>query len=145
MVTCEHDADVVLKAHRRVYHSTLGLRVIKKKKKTSAFDLAFVPPAPRTGATRRFRDPLLALQVARFRRAPVQIRGIKQTDLKRLGGLVVPGGACNLTRTSICDKYSDSVKITTHLNHISHCKTASGTNRSNRWTDRIFIINTRRD
>jgi len=26
----------VFKAHRRVYHSTLGLRVIKKKKKTSS-------------------------------------------------------------------------------------------------------------
>ena len=48
-------------------------------------------------------------------------------------------------RTSICDKYSGSMKITTRLDHTSHCKTASGTNWSNRWTYRVFIINTRRD
>ena len=31
---------LVFKAHRLVYHSTLGLRVIKKKKKKSVTDLA---------------------------------------------------------------------------------------------------------
>ena len=40
----------------------------------------------------------------------------------------------NLIRTSICDKYSGSTKTTTRLDHISHCKTASGTNWANRWT-----------
>ena len=38
-----------------------------------------------------------------------------------------------------------SMKITTRLDPISHCKIASGTNRSNRWTHRVFIINTRLD
>ena len=33
---------------------------------------------------------------------------------------------CDFIRTSNCDKYSGSMKITTHLDHISHCKTASG-------------------
>ena len=46
---------------------------------------------------------------------------------------------------SVYDEYSGSIKITTHLGHISHCETASGTNRSNRWTQRVLIINTRRD
>jgi len=40
----------------------------------------------------------------------------------------------NLIRTSICDKYSGMMKITTSLDHIGHCKTTSGTNWSNRWT-----------
>ena len=30
------------------------------------------------------------------------------------------------------------MKITTHLDYISHCKTASGTNWSCRWTYRVF-------
>ena len=41
-------------------------------------------------------------------------------------------------------KYSGSMKITTHLDHNSHCQTASGTNWSNIWTYRVFIMNTRR-
>ena len=51
----------------------------------------------------------------------------------------------NFIRTSICDKYSGSIKITSHLDHISHWKTASGTNWSNRWTYRVLITITRRD
>ena len=51
----------------------------------------------------------------------------------------------NFIRTSIHDKFSGSIKITTHLDHISHCKTACGTNWLNRWTYRVFIQNTRRD
>ena len=47
--------------------------------------------------------------------------------------------------TSIYDKYPGSIKITTHLDHIRHCKAASGTNWSNRWTYRAFIINARCD
>ena len=50
-----------------------------------------------------------------------------------------------LIGASICDKYSGSMKITTHLDHIGHWKTASGTTWSNSWTHRVFIINTRRD
>ena len=49
----------------------------------------------------------------------------------------------DLIRTSIYDKYSGSMKITTHLYHISHYKTSSGINWSNRWTFRVFIMNTR--
>ena len=39
----------------------------------------------------------------------------------------------NLIRTSVDDKYSGSMKITTHLRHISHCKTYSCMHWSNRW------------
>ena len=35
------------------------------------------------------------------------------------------------------------LKNTTHLDHISHSKAASGTNWSNRWTYRVFTINPR--
>ena len=38
-----------------------------------------------------------------------------------------------------------STKITSHLDHISRCKAPPGTNWSNRWTYRVFVINTRRD
>ena len=48
-------------------------------------------------------------------------------------------------RTSIYDKYSGSLKLTSHLYHVSHCTTASGTHWSNRWTYRVFVISTRRD
>ena len=34
---------------------------------------------------------------------------------------------------------------TTHLDHVSHCKTASGTHWSNRWTCGVFLTNTHRD
>ena len=51
----------------------------------------------------------------------------------------------SLIRTSICDNYSGSTKSTTHLDHISHCEAASGTNRSNKWTYRVFIISNHRD
>jgi len=51
----------------------------------------------------------------------------------------------HLIRTSIHDKYSGSTKINTHLDHISHCKTTSGTHGSNKWTHRVFFINTHRD
>ena len=54
-------------------------------------------------------------------------------------------GSPNFIRTSVYDKHSGSMEITTHLDEISRCKTASGTNWSNRWTYRVFIIKTRRD
>ena len=37
------------------------------------------------------------------------------------------------------DIYSSSMKITAHLDHTSHCKRASGTNWSNRWTYRFRL------
>ena len=43
------------------------------------------------------------------------------------------------------DKCSDYIKFTTHLDHVSHCKTISGTIWSNKWTHRLFIIDYRRD
>ena len=46
----------------------------------------------------------------------------------------------DLTRTSIRDKYPGSTKITTHLDHIGQCKTASGTNWSKRWTYQSKIL-----
>ena len=33
--------------------------------------------------------------------------------------------------------YSGAIKIATHLDHTSHCKTSSGINWSNRWTNRV--------
>ena len=53
--------------------------------------------------------------------------------------------AGNLIQTSLYNQCSGSIKITTHLDHISYGKTASGTNWSNILTYRLFIINTRRD
>ena len=55
----------------------------------------------------------------------------------------IPGR--NLIWTSISDKHSGLMKISTQLGHISHCITASGTNWSKRWIYRVFIIHTRRD
>ena len=55
------------------------------------------------------------------------------------------GRAQDLISTSSYDKHSGSTKITTHLDHISHRKAASGKDFSNRWTYRVFIIHTRRD
>ena len=37
----------------------------------------------------------------------------------------------NLVRRSIYNEYSGSIKIATHLDHISHCKASSGSNWSN--------------
>ena len=46
----------------------------------------------------------------------------------RGGGPLVmhPQALPNSIRTSMCDKYSGSMEDTTHLDHMSHCKTASG-------------------
>ena len=48
-------------------------------------------------------------------------------------------------RTSIYDEYSGAIKITTCLDHICRCKTASGTNWLNGRTYRVFFIHARRD
>ena len=48
----------------------------------------------------------------------------------------------DLSQTSFHDRNSGSMKITTSLDHFSHCKTSSGTDWSNRLTHRAFIINT---
>ena len=42
-------------------------------------------------------------------------------------------GCRNLIRISLDDKYSGSMKINTHLDHMSRCKSASVTNWSSRW------------
>ena len=54
-------------------------------------------------------------------------------------------GPADLIRTSICDKYSGSMKITTHLDDICHGQYSPVTNWLKRWTNQIFIVNTRRD
>ena len=51
----------------------------------------------------------------------------------------------DLIGTSVHDKCSGLIKITTHLNHISHCKTTSSTDWSGTWTYRALIKNTCRD
>ena len=43
------------------------------------------------------------------------------------------------------ENYSGSMKITTHLDHISDCKTSSGTNVSSIWTYWVFIMHTHRN
>ena len=35
--------------------------------------------------------------------------------------------------------------LTTHLDHVSRCKASPVTNWPNRWTNRVFTMNTRRD
>ena len=67
-----------------------------------------------------------------------------QFDSVRLGSSP-PQKLTDFIRTTIHDQYSHSMKITTRLDQISDCKTASGTNWSNRWTYRVFFIDTRRD
>ena len=52
-------------------------------------ETSFHVTALRVGAHRRFRDHWLALQVAGFRRAPVESKGIEKDDLIRLYGQVV--------------------------------------------------------
>ena len=51
----------------------------------------------------------------------------------------------NLIPMTIYHKYSGSMKITTHLDDISHCKTTYGTSWGNGWAHRVFVTNTRRD
>ena len=53
--------------------------------------------------------------------------------------------AATLIRASVYDKYSGSMKVTTRLTHTHHYQPAYDTTWSNRWTYRVFIINTRRD
>ena len=52
---------------------------------------------------------------------------------------------CDLIRMSFYDAYTGSMKFTTQLDDISHCKITSGTNWSDRRTYRVRIIHTRRD
>ena len=56
-----------------------------------------------------------------------------------------PTPLADVNRRSICDEYSGSTKISTHLDHISHREIACGTHQSKRWTYRVFVINTRRE
>ena len=53
--------------------------------------------------------------------------------------------AADLTRSSICDRYSGSTKFSTQLDPISHCTATPGTNWSYRWADRVFMMKTHRD
>ena len=50
----------------------------------------------------------------------------------------------NLIRTIIFNKYSGWMKITSPPDQISHCKTTSGSNWSNRWTYRVSTIHSLR-
>ena len=73
---------------------------------------------------------------ALFRRCADRRRGSGEAPHK--SGNEAGWIAVLISRTSICDKCSGSMKITTRLNHIGHCKTASGTNWSKRWTYRVL-------
>jgi hypothetical protein len=57
-------------------------------------------------------------------------------DFAECLGTVIP--------TTIYHEFSGSIKITTHLDHVSHRETTSGTNWWNRWTYLVFIIHDRR-
>jgi hypothetical protein len=46
---------------------------------------------------------------------------------------------------SVYDQKSGSIKINTHLHYICHRKAASGKTKSNKWTYRVFNMNTSRD
>jgi len=66
---------------------------------------------------------------------PTPYRDVKRTlpdeehrVLLRLDRVHLPNPR-NLIRTSVYDKYSGSRKITAHIDHICHCKKASGTHR----------------
>ena len=45
----------------------------------------------------------------------------------------------------VYDRYSGSIKITSHLDFISQCRATPGTHWSRRWTIRVFVINIRHD
>jgi len=66
--------------------------------------------------------------------APPAASAYTKASIRCRGRVVLPNiGAffrqtVNLILTSVYDRYSGSMKITTHLDHISHCETASGTN-----------------
>ena len=83
---------------------------------------------------------------AKYESATIELRGseAKIRDLDEQLALLRPSPKITLTRTSIYDTDSGSMKITTHLDHASLCEIASGTNWSNRWTCRLFIMNTHR-
>ena len=66
---------------------------------------------------------------------------LTSTFLRRLNA----SAQIDLLRLHVHDKYSGFMKFDTRLDHVSHCKTISGTNWSNGWTDPVFIINTRLD
>ena len=51
-------------------------------------------------------------------------------------GVSLPSLFGTLEKSTKC--CSHSYQITTHLNHISHCEIASGTNWSNRWTSSVL-------
>ena len=92
-------------------------------------------------ARKRAREHRLGL---RFFESP-QIAAQDSFCLSSTVGAISRSGLDHV-QTSVYDNYShsDSMKTTTHLDHISHCKTSSGTKWLNRWTYRLFIINTRR-
>jgi hypothetical protein len=49
------------------------------------------------------------------------------------------GGPEGVRPCSSGDYYSGSMKLTTHWDHMSHCKTASCTHWSNKWTYREYM------
>ena len=51
----------------------------------------------------------------------------------------------DFSRTSIYDKFSGPVKITAHLDDISHSKAKSGTHWLNGWTYRVLSMQIRPD
>ena len=151
-------ADLSFESHDRVAETDKKKQVVKyfKHRKFVKNSLSFQRIkrflGPRTKSLR------LALQIARLRRCN---RGGKRENNNmgksfnnnRKEKTRSPSNASNdhedpeknLTETSIFDQYSGSTKITTHLDHISDCKATPQTYWSNRWTNRISIINTHRN
>jgi len=89
-------------------------------------------PARKSGTKSPFPVPLACTGT---RRDPATCGTNQAARKRRFGPTLSP----DLIRTSVEDKYSGTTKIIKHLDHVSHCKTASGTNWSNRWTYQVLI------
>ena len=133
------EAGLYLRLIDVVYHSTLGLRIIRKNSiqfHTADYTCIFL-------ITRKW---IVYRPYSRQFRKLAKHRCSVREAAERVWDQFGQEHSANFIRTSIYDKYLGSMKIiTTHLDHICDCKTASGKNLSNGWTYRVFITNIRRD
>ena len=85
----------------------------------------------------------LALRVALSRSQVGLLSGLAP----RVGTSTLAGwtARCATPCACRCSSAACPLKITTCLDHFSHCKTVSGTNWLNRWTYRVLVMYTRRD
>ena len=98
---------------------TATLPVIRNRNRNASCHLT---PTPRAQSDREIPHPSYTLDSRRH--TPT-----RNPDAHNPKGSAL-GARKHLIRTSIYDKHSGSIKITAHLDHISHYKTSSGTDRS---------------